>query len=343
MRVGPSFVGVNWKQALAELLVRQGFNGVDAGGAESRDCCAERGADEGQADGADDPTRSEQDGKRGIRLLQDGFGEKCDANAEDAAGDGEKGGFAEKHFDYVESGKAERLEDADFAGAFQNHRVHVHQDDEKADDDAKADHSPDEGFQFGEVGGVHERNVFGHGTDAVLRVELENFGTGGFHVALAADEYHRDMIFGPEDILAGFQGDEKTRSLAMDNDAGNGEGMIGEGDGVADFDVACLGADVVGKGFVGSLEGTPGAKDKALTEGIEALVINCKDVDEGLGVREDQCGGGFVDVGEFSNLIAQGFRHDGASKGKKHGRVGRLDKKVGADAVRAPATLPVHA
>jgi len=50
---------------------------------------------------------------------------------------------------------------------------------------------------------------------------------------------------------------EKARAFAVGNDAGDGEGMIDESDGVADFDVAGLGDDVVGERFIGSWKGRP--------------------------------------------------------------------------------------
>src|SRR5258707_3912971 len=174
-------------------------------------------------------------------MFEDGFGEKGDADAEEAAGDGEEQCFTEKHLDDVEPRETESLKDADFAGALEDHGVHVHQDDEETDDYAKADHGFDEGFQFGEIGGVHERDVFGHGADAILRIELKDFGAGGFGVALAADENHGNVIFRADDVLPGFQGNEKARAFAVGNNAGDGEGMIDESDGVADFDVAGLG------------------------------------------------------------------------------------------------------
>jgi len=60
--------------------------------------------------------------------------------------------------------------------------------------------------------------------------------------------------------------------------------------------------DVVGDGFVGSPEGPAVPEEKALAQGIEALVVNAKDVDQAFGVREDQGGGDFIDAGGFFSI-----------------------------------------
>src|SRR5260221_425746 len=131
---------------LLELFVGEGIDGVDAGGAQGGDGGAEGGTDDGEADGAGYPAGCEEDGEAGIGLFEDGLGEESDGDAENAAGDGEEEGFAEEHFDNVEAGKAEGFEDADFAGAFKDHGVHVHQDNQEADDDAEADHGLNKWF-----------------------------------------------------------------------------------------------------------------------------------------------------------------------------------------------------
>jgi len=147
------------------------------------------------------------------------------------------------------------------------------------------------------------------------------------------------MIFGANDVLAGFQWNEEARAFAVGNDARDGEGMIDESDGVADFDVARLGDDVVGERFVRSLERAASAKDKTLTEGVEAFVINAKDVCESFGVRDDERRGRLVDIGKRGDLVAEGFRHDGAGKREENRGVGRLNEKIGADAFDALAPL----
>ena len=322
-----------------ESFVGEGFDRIDAGGAQGGNGGAEGCADESEADRGEYPAGGEENGEAGVRLLEDRFSEKGDGDAEEAAGDGEEGGFAEKHFDDVQAREAEGFEDADFAGAFENHGVHVHQDDEEADDDAEADHGFDEWFQFGKVGGVHERNVFGHGADAVLRIEFENFGAGGFGVAFAANEDHGDVIFGADNVLPGVQRNEEACAFAVGDNAGDSEGVINESDGVADFNVTGLGDDVVGERFVGSLEGASGAKDETLAEGVETFVINAIDDDKALRIGEDEGWSGFVDIGQFGDLVAEGFGHHSAGKGEKDRRVGRLDEKIGADAFDALAPL----
>ena len=147
------------------------------------------------------------------------------------------------------------------------------------------------------------------------------------------------MIFGTDDVLPGFQWDEEACAFAVGDDAGNGEGMIDEGYGVANFDVAGLGDDIVGERFIGSLEGTPGAKDETLAEGVEPFVINAVDDDETFGIREDERGGGFVNVGKLGDLVAKGFGHHGAGKSEKDRGVGRLNEKIGADTFNALAPL----
>src|SRR5258707_1847121 len=206
-------------------------------------------------------------------MFEDGFGEKGDADAEEAAGNGEEQCFTETRLDDVETGESESLKDANFAGALEDHGVHVHQDDEETYDDAEADHGFDEGFQFGEIGGVHERDVFGHGANAILRIELQDFGAGGFGVALAADENHGNVIFRADDVLPGFQGNEKARAFAVGNNAGDGEGMIDESDGVADFDVAGVGGGVVGGRLLGGPGGGGGGGGEKLAEGGVEVVI----------------------------------------------------------------------
>jgi AcrR family transcriptional regulator len=64
----------------------------------------------------------------------------------------ERESFAEKQFCDADAGETERFEDADFASALEDERVHVEEYDEKADDNADADHRFDKWFQFGQVG-----------------------------------------------------------------------------------------------------------------------------------------------------------------------------------------------
>ena len=143
------------------------------------------------------------------------------------------------------------------------------------------------------------------------------------------------MIFGTENVLTGFKRDEEAGALAVGDDAGNSERMVGKGDDVADFDVAGLSDDIVGEGFVWSLERTAVTKDKSLAEGVKTFVIDGVNDDETFGIREDEGGSRFVDVGELGHLIVEGFRHDRAGESKEDGGVGRLDEKIGADAFDA--------
>ena len=133
-------------QKKGELFVGEGFDGVNAGGAQGGDGGTEGCTNESETDGADDPAGSEENGEARVGLFEDALREKGNGDAEDAASDGKEGGFAEKHFDDVKARESEGFEDSNFAGAFENHGVHVHQDDEEADDDAEADHGFDEGF-----------------------------------------------------------------------------------------------------------------------------------------------------------------------------------------------------
>ena len=51
----------NQEHRKGELFVGEGFDGIDAGGAEGGNGGAESSADESEADGADDPTWREED------------------------------------------------------------------------------------------------------------------------------------------------------------------------------------------------------------------------------------------------------------------------------------------
>ena len=82
------------------------------------------------------------------------------------------------------------------------------------------------GLSSGEVGGVHQGNVFGHGADTVLRVELEDFGAGGVGVAFTANKNHGDVVLSTDDVLPGFKRDEEPRAFAVGHDTGDFEKMI---------------------------------------------------------------------------------------------------------------------
>src|SRR5208337_5661113 len=116
-------MGLRKTQGVAreKLLVRKRFDGIKTGSAK----CGNRGTqgspEQGQKNGAEDPARREEDGEAGIGLLEDGLGEESDGDACETPGDGEEIRLAEKHLDDIEAGEAQRLENADFAGAFQDH------------------------------------------------------------------------------------------------------------------------------------------------------------------------------------------------------------------------------
>jgi len=145
-------------------------------------------------------------------LFEDGFGEKGDNDAEEAAGDGEEQCFTEKHLDDVEPGETGALR---MPISRVRSRIMVCMFIRTTRKLMTMPSRPwfCEGFQFGQIGGVHERDVFGHGADAILRIELKDFGAGGFGVALAADENHGNVIFRADDVLPGFQGNGKSARL----------------------------------------------------------------------------------------------------------------------------------
>src|SRR6516165_12537057 len=98
------------------LLVGECFNRIYGGCAERGDGGAKGRADQGQADGTDNPARREKNREAGIGLPEDGLRQKGDTNSNETADDGEKSGFPEEHEDNVKPGKAERFEDANFPG-----------------------------------------------------------------------------------------------------------------------------------------------------------------------------------------------------------------------------------
>ena len=131
---------------ISSLFVSEGDDGVVAGGAEGGVDSAGSGAEDGKENRAENPLIGDGDLKGGDRLLQDGFGEEREADADEAADESQHEGFADKQFRDTHPREAERFQDADFARALEHEGVHVQENHEKTDDDADADHCLDKWF-----------------------------------------------------------------------------------------------------------------------------------------------------------------------------------------------------
>ena len=153
-----------------------------------------------------------------------------------------------------------------------------------------------------------------------------------FGVSFAANVEHGDALFGAADVLRGAQRNKKARTLAVCDDAAHPKRVIQQVDSVAHLQVPLLRHDVVGDGFVGRFELPAGAIEKTSAEPIKFLVVDSVDHHQILRVGENHSGSNFVDTGQFADLFAEAFLHDGAGEGKENRGVGRLDEDISADA-----------
>src|SRR5256885_447771 len=323
----------------AESFVGEGDDGIVPRGAQSRIDCAGRRAKNGEENRAKNPLIGDGDLQCGDSLREDGFGQKRESDAGDASDNGESQRFAQQELRDTRACKSECLQDADFARAFEDEGVHVQEDDEKTDDDADADHRLDEGFERGEVRGIHERYVFGDRADTVVGLEFEDFGASGFCIAFAAHVEDGDTLFRARNILGGFKRNKEASAFAVRDDAADSESVIHKCDLVTDFEMARLRNDVVGEGFVGRFERAAGTEQESFAEGVKALVVNAVDDDEVFLVHQTERGSDFTDARERGNLLAKRFLHNGAGEREENRSVGRLHEDIGADALDAFAPL----
>src|SRR2546429_1285715 len=122
-----------------------------------------------------------------------------------------------------------------------------------------------------------ERDVFGQGTDAVLRQQLCELLPRRVRISFAANVKHRHALLGASNLLSGFDGNEKARAFAVSHDAADRKFMIEQCDLAAHVQMLGLRDYVVGNHFVGTFERAAIAEQKAFAEGIEALVVDAID------------------------------------------------------------------
>ena len=123
-------------------------------------------------------------------------------------------------------------------------------------------HGADKGLQLRQVGGIHQRGVFGHGLNAVSGGDTQNLLTRGLDIAFAAHVQHGNTLIGAGNVLSRLQRDKIPRTLAVRHDSANGELVIQQNYLVADFQVLGLRHNVVGDGFVRRLKGLPGSETR---------------------------------------------------------------------------------
>lgn len=326
-----------------KLLVRESDDRIEAGGAKGRINGPDRSAREGEESCGANPLRSNEHRRPGIGLLHNGLDGESQSDSQKASETSENDGLAEKHAHDAEASKAERFEDANFAGALHDHGVDVEEHDEKTNDDSQADHRARKWFQLRKIRGTHETHILGDGEHAVLRTEAENLSTSGFDVAFAANVEHGNALFGDSNFLSGLERNEITGAFAVSDNSADGKGMIQKRDGVTDLEMLGLRDDVIGDDFIGGIEGAAGAEEEAAAESVKALVVNAVDDDEIFGFSEAESGSDFVDAGKRGNFVSQRFLHDGTREGEENRGVRRLNENIGADTFLALSPFGNHA
>ena len=319
-------------------FVGQRFDGIFAAGEPCGIGGAQEAAENGDAAGAKNPVRGDQNRERGEELDENHSRQKAQSDAGDDAAEAQESCFAQNDSDDVTLRGAERFQDADFAGALDNGGVHGKENHEKADGHGDGDHGVDEGAEAGEIRGSHQRNEILERADFVAREKLADFLHRGGSVvgAVALDEKDGGFVMRAGHVLERGHKDEQSGAFAVFDDAGDVEIVFEDVEGLADFDFFRLGVNVVNQNVVGFFEIVAGVIDEAAGDGAEAVFINAiDDVEAIYRIELEQDGRDGLHVVEFLQFVAKADGHGRAAEGHEDGGGGGLDHDIGADAFDA--------
>src|SRR5579862_754865 len=141
--------------ATSGLLVGQGFDGVFAAGHPSRVRRAQQAPDDRDNSRFDHPIESNDDGKGGEKLEENGASGKRNADSDDHADEAKKSRLAEDYLHDVGLRSTQRLEHANFTSPLDDRGVHGEENHEKADGYCDTDHGVDKCLEAGEARGGH--------------------------------------------------------------------------------------------------------------------------------------------------------------------------------------------
>src|SRR5271165_2157240 len=223
------FLGVSLPWA-GSLVVREGVDGVFAGGFPGGIDCPEDRAYEGDSGSPNAPVGGDGEGQRGEAVAEDHLQNFSEKDAHNDAGDSDDDGFAQHDVDNVGLGGAQGFENADFARAFQHSGVHGLEDDEETDDHGNPDHGAQGDVEAGEVFGCHERHPFLDGLDLVeaeARRGLDFLADQLLVLKVITFDIESRSIVGiAYQRSESTNGQENSASLAVLDDAADAEGMI---------------------------------------------------------------------------------------------------------------------